>query len=150
MSAADAAPDARPVVYVDGVFDLFHTGHLAFLRKARAAGGPGARLLAGVITDHDARWKRRPVVPHVQRVAMLRECRLVDGVVTDPPLVITEEFLDANCVTCVVHGDDSEQAEFFAVPRARGIMRYVPYEKGSPYAASTSALIAAAAERAAA
>lgn len=122
-------------VYVDGVFDLFHPGHLAFLEKARAigeaeGGGGGTVLIVGVITDADACWKRPPVIDHPGRVAMVRACRLVDEVVEKPPLVLTEEFLDARRIDLVVHGDDSEQAEFFAVPRGRGVMRYVPYTPG--------------------
>jgi glycerol-3-phosphate cytidylyltransferase-like family protein len=107
-------------------------------------GGAGAVLGVGVIGDRDARWKRAPVVPHVQRVAMVRACRLVDEVIEEPPLVLTPAFLDERRITFVVHGDDSEQAEFFAEPRRRGCMRYVPYEREGPYAASTTALIRAA------
>lgn len=131
-------------VYVDGVFDLFHVGHLAFLRKARelgaheAAAGEAVTLVAGVITDDDARWKRRPVIPHGERVEMVRNCRLVDSVLVEPPLKLTEEFLDEFGIDLAVHGDDSEQAEFFVGPIRRGIMRYVPYHAGR----STSAIIA--------
>ena len=129
------------VVYVDGVFDLFHSAHLEFLRKARAAGGAGATLIAGVMTDEDAGWKRPPIIPHPQRVEMLRCCSLVDRVVATPPLVLTPEFLEEHGVTCVVHGDDDEQAEFFAVPRALGLMRYVTYTRDGPFAASTTEIV---------
>jgi glycerol-3-phosphate cytidylyltransferase-like family protein len=73
---------------------------------------------------------------------MVRCCALVDEVVPDPPLVLTDEFLDANAITHVVHGDDDLQEEFFRVPRARGIMLYVPYTREGPFAVSTSELIA--------
>ena len=131
-----------PRVYADGVFDLFHASHLEFLRKAKAAGGPGAVLVIGVMTDEDAGWKRPPVIPHAQRVALIQHCRLVDEVITHPPLQLTGEFLDEHKISCVVHGDDDLQEEFFGVPRARGIMRYVPYTREGPYAISTSDLIA--------
>lgn len=136
-------------VYADGVFDLFHSGHLAFLRQARraaaAAGGgtppPRVVLVAGVMPDEAAGWKRRPIIPHAQRVAMLRHCTLVDEVVEDPPLVLTDEFLDAHRIDLVVHGDDDRQERFFAAPIARGIMRYVPYTQEGPLAASTTKII---------
>ena len=143
---ANAAPSqeepATPRVYADGVFDLFHSSHLEFLRKARAVGGPGAVLIIGVITDEAAGWKRPPVIPYVQRLEMLRCCRLVVEVVPDPPLVLTGEFLDEYKITHVVHGDDDLQEDFFRVPRERGIMRYVPYTREGPLAVSTSELIA--------
>lgn len=141
-TTAPAAEETAARVYVDGVFDLFHTGHLEFLRKARAVGGEGAVLVVGVIGDGDAGWKRRPVVPHVQRVEMLRCCRLADEIVEDPPLRIDEAFLAARRIDLVVHGDDDLQEEFFRIPRRLGLMRYVPYAKDGPLAASTTALIA--------
>jgi cytidyltransferase-like protein len=132
---------AQTTVYVDGVFDLFHPGHIAFLKKARAAGGAGARLLVGVITDEDAQWKRRPVMTHAERVTMVRHCTEVGAVIERPPLILTGEFLDEHGVGLVVHGDDSAQEEFFRVPLERGIMTYVPYTAG----VSTTALIQRAA-----
>jgi len=132
------AADVHTVVYVDGVFDLFHYGHVAFLKRARAVGGPGARLLVGVMTDDDARWKRQPVMAHAERLAVVRHCTEVGAVVEHPPLVISSEFLDAYGIDLVVHGDDSKQEDFFRAPIERGIMRYVPYEEGI----STSAIIA--------
>lgn len=134
--------ELRPRAYVDGVFDLFHSGHLEFLRRAREAAPPGAELWVGVITDESAKWKRLPVVPHAQRVAMLQHCTLVDRVVADPPLILTDEFLDAHRIACVLHGDDDRQEMFFAAPIRRGIMKYVRYTAEGPLAATTTGLIA--------
>jgi len=147
MSGNAALPTAR--VYADGVFDLFHSSHLEFLRKARgvADGYAAATLIIGVITDEAAGWKRPPVIPHVQRVEMLRCCCLVDEVVANPPLVLTPEFLDLHKITHVVHGDDDLQEKFFQTPRERGVMRYVPYTRDGPLAVSTSEIIARIRER---
>lgn len=117
-------------IYADGVFDLFHAGHIAFLLKAKEVGGWNARLIVGVVTDEDARWKRRPYIEHADRITMLKNCRIVDEVIERPPLVITEQFLREHGIDFVVHGDDSRQEEFFAVPIAKGIMRYVCYTPG--------------------
>ena len=117
-------------VYIDGIFDLFHYGHIAFLKKARAVGGPNATLIVGVITDEDAQWKRKPIMTHKERIAMLINCSDVGEVITHPPLVITAEFLDLYRIDLVVHCNDSKQEEFFRVPIERNIMRYVEYEKG--------------------
>lgn len=117
-------------IYVDGVFDLFHPGHVAFLRKARGVCDGPARLVVGVITDGDAAWKRRPVMTHAERVAMVRSCREVDEVVEEPPLVLTPQFLEDLRLDYVVHGDDDRQERYFGAAIARGIMRYVPYTAG--------------------
>lgn len=117
-------------VYVDGVFDLFHGGHIAFLQKAKQVGGAGARLVVGVVTDEDAQWKRTPFVPHSGRVTMLKHCTLVDSVIENPPLVLDEKFMLDQKIDFVVHGDDERQEQFFAVPIQKGVMRYVSYTEG--------------------
>ena len=142
MASAAAENQIAPRVYADGVFDLFHASHLEFLRKARSAGGDGAVLVIGVMTDEAAGWKRPPVIPFAQRMEMLRCCSLVDEVIPNPPLVLTGKFLDKHGITHVVHGDDDRQEDFFRVPLERGIMHYVPYTREGPLAISTSDLIA--------
>lgn len=112
-------------VYVDGVFDLFHAGHINFLKEAKKYGD---KLLVGVITDKDVQsYKRTPVITHNDRVTMLKFCKLVDKVIEHPPLVITEEFLSKNKIDLVIHADDSKQEDFFKVPIRKGIMKYIPY-----------------------
>lgn len=124
---SDAIKLKHSVVYVDGVFDLFHSGHLAFLRKAKELGD---FLLVGVVTDSDVEsYKRKPVIKYQDRVEMLQACRLVDKVIP-AELRITKEFITKNNISVVVHGDDDEQIEFFRVPREMGIMKYVSYTRG--------------------
>jgi len=119
-----------PVVYIDGIFDLFHEGHVQFMKKALAVGGPGARLLVGVITDEDAGWKREPIMRHTERVSVVKACRHAWGVIEYPPLVLNEEFIERHKIQFVVHGDDDKQEKFFRIPIEKGIMRYVPYHDG--------------------
>ena len=138
----------RPVgrgtrVYVDGVFDLLHPGHLSFFERARAAGGAAVELVVGVIGDADAEWKRRPVMTLAERTAMVEACARAAKVISPAPLVLTSDFLDAEGIDLVVHGDDSRQEQFFAAAIARGAMAYVPYTPG----VSTSEIIARIAAR---
>ena len=68
--------------YVPGIFDMFHIGHLNILRNARLHCD---RLIAGVVSDEMAeRAKgRRPVVPLVERLEIVRAVRHVDEVVVE-------------------------------------------------------------------
>lgn len=50
--AARAASLPRPLVFTNGVFDILHRGHVAYLESARAL---GASLLVAVNTDRSAR-----------------------------------------------------------------------------------------------
>jgi cytidyltransferase-like protein len=130
LEVKDGAKTTPTIVYVDGIFDMFHVGHVEFLKRALEVGGDGAQLLVGVISDEDASWKRKPIMSHPERAAVVRACKYATTVVDNPPLILTETFLDRYGITCVIHGDDDLQTKYFAVPIARGIMKYVPYHRG--------------------
>lgn len=118
-------------VYADMVADLFHSGHVEFLRRARALGD---ELVVGVHSDRDCEWyKRRPVLTLDERVALVRACRYVDRVIPGAPLLISEAYLRELGVDLVVHGDDMDEAllrRLYPVPSALGILRTVPYTQG--------------------
>lgn len=66
------------VGYAPGVYDLFHVGHLNILRHARSQCD---YLVAGVVSDEMAELAkaRRPVVPLVERLEIVRSVRFVDA-----------------------------------------------------------------------
>src|SRR3954453_1737598 len=68
---------AHRVGYAPGVYDLFHVGHLNILRHARSQCD---YLVAGVVSDEMAELAkgRRPVVPLVERLEIVRAVRYVD------------------------------------------------------------------------
>ena len=66
------------VGYAPGAYDLFHIGHLNILRHARSQCD---YLVAGVVSDEMAEHAkgRRPVVPLVERLEIVRSVRFVDA-----------------------------------------------------------------------
>ena len=66
--------------YTAGAFDLFHIGHLNFLRTAAAFVD---RLIVGVSTDDSMEYYKgnRAVCSYDQRVEIVRAIRYVDAVV---------------------------------------------------------------------
>ena len=76
-------------VYADMVADLFHCGHMEFLKKARALGD---YLLVGinsndVLVSHG--YKRgKPILTLEERVNSVAGCRYVDEVLPNAPFII--------------------------------------------------------------
>jgi rfaE bifunctional protein nucleotidyltransferase chain/domain len=71
----------RRVVFTNGVFDLVHAGHVAYLAWARAQGDA---LLLGLNADASVRALKgpeRPLVPFADRAAVVAALRSVDAVV---------------------------------------------------------------------
>lgn len=123
----------RRTVYMDGVFDLFHVGHLAAIRQCAARGD---RVILGVTGDQDATgYKRKPIIPQEERVAIVSAMAEVDKVICPCPLVVTESFMKEHDIDLVVHGfmndnDAQRQAEFFAYPIQVGKFERIPYYEG--------------------
>ncbi len=71
---------ATLVGYTAGVFDMFHVGHLNLFRSARDRCG---FLIAGVTPDELAEEQNdaRPVIPLIERMAIVQHVRYVDHVV---------------------------------------------------------------------
>ena len=73
--------EGRRVVLTNGVFDLLHTGHLYYLKKARAL---GEALLIALNADTSVRALKgptRPVQDEAQRAYALGALECVDAVV---------------------------------------------------------------------
>ena len=71
----------RTVVFTNGVFDLLHPGHVAYLREAR---GLGDALVVGVNSDRSVRANKgdgRPITPEGERAEVLAALDCVDEVV---------------------------------------------------------------------
>jgi D-glycero-beta-D-manno-heptose 1-phosphate adenylyltransferase len=78
-AAATAA--GRTIALANGVFDLFHVGHLRYLRGARAEAD---LLVVAVNSDVSTRLNKgegRPVVPEAERAEILEALACVDHVV---------------------------------------------------------------------
>ena len=115
-------------VYADMVADLFHHGHMRFLKKARTLGD---YLLVGICADDVlVSYKRRPILTMEERVASVAGCRYVDEVLPNAPLMVDRAWIEKYDIDLVVHGDDYSQEQqeyYYKVPIEMGIFRTVAY-----------------------
>ncbi len=113
------------------VADLFHYGHVNFLRQARKYGD---YLLVGVHADETVMsYKRRPILSMEERVASVEGCRYVDEVVSHAPLMIERAWIKQHNIDLILHGDDvtREMEEcWYKIPIEMGIYRSVGYTTG--------------------
>ena len=113
------------------VADLFHYGHVNFLRQASLH---GEFLLVGIHADETVEsYKRRPILSMKERIASVEGCRYVDEVVPDAPLEITREWIDKHKIDLIMHGDDVDpevRDRWYGVPIEMDIYRSVRYTEG--------------------
>lgn len=96
-------------VYVIGVFDLFHRGHLELLKNAKAL---GHRLIVAVNGDEMvSNYKRQPFYSEQDRLEIIKGCRYVDDA------FIIREFdnkkhIEDFQIDAIVHGNDWERTSY--------------------------------------
>ena len=128
------------IVYMDGVFDLFHYGHIRAIHKCKELGeelairnGDTCRVMIGIISDPDTQsYKRLPVFTLTERTEILRNIKDVDIVVSPAPLIVTREFVDEHGIDMVVHAfaDDADFENQKSQHRElidMGIFQRIPY-----------------------
>ena len=117
-------------IYMDGVFDLFHIGHLEAIKKCKELGD---FIIIGVVSDNNCMsYKRSPIIGEKERVEIIKNIKLVDQVIEDCPLIITKEFIDEYKIDLVVHGfsneDDYEKQKiFFDIPIKLNKFKMIKY-----------------------
>ena len=105
-------------IYIDGIFDLFHRGHLESLKQAKNI-DKDIYLIVGIIDDETASgYKRKPIINQFDRAEIIKNIKIVDEIIESAPLVITREFIEENNIHLVVHGfandnDWEKQQDFF-------------------------------------
>ncbi|MCY2687769.1 adenylyltransferase/cytidyltransferase family protein [Salinimicrobium sp. TH3] len=130
------------IVYVIGVFDLFHRGHLELLKRAKEL---GSKLIVAVNSDSMvASYKRKPFFSEEDRLELVKALKYVDeAFVIDQ--YDNRDYIKNYGIDLIVHGDDWEEQsymeqirvdkEFLAAHKAQLVL--LPYTKGI----STSELI---------
>ena len=96
-------------VYVIGVFDLFHRGHVEFLKKAKSL---GENLIVAVNGDDMvASYKRRPFYPEADRLEIIKSCKYVQDA-----FIIREydnkKYVEKYGIDAIVHGNDWERDSY--------------------------------------
>lgn len=124
--------EKKKIGYTSGVFDMFHIGHLRILQRAREKCD---HLIVGVSTDElVADYKgKTPVIPYVDREAIISSIRYVDEVV---PQVNRDKFgaWESLRFDVMFVGDDWKGKAVFNEAEAKlrevGVdIEYFPYTK---------------------
>jgi len=120
-AARKAQRRGERVVFTNGVFDLLHYGHVAYLQKARRLGDA---LFVGVNSDASVRRLKgasRPLVPLSDRMHLLAALECVDLVTSfgeDTPQQLIEQVRP----DILAKGADYRQKDIVGAPgvKARG------------------------------
>jgi ethanolamine-phosphate cytidylyltransferase len=113
----------KPVrIYIDGCFDLIHSGHYNAIRQAKLLGDV---LVVGVNSDAEILKNKGPaVLNEKERANILRACKWVDEIAEATEYSVSEETLDRYNCQYYAHGDDpvidSSGVDIIALLREKG------------------------------
>ena len=109
FSADVKPPDAgMKVIYVDGAWDMFHCGHVEFLKACKARGDYVIVGIHGDTVVNKRRGGNLPLMNLHERLLSVLGCKFMDDVLIDAPLEITPDMIASLHITEVVHGTVSD------------------------------------------
>lgn len=117
------------VVYVDMVADLFHLGHVDFLRRAKEYGDI---LKVGIHNDKTVEsYKRQPIMNMKERIYVVESCKYVDEVIPDAPLVISQDYLANHNIDIVIHATGlTEESKIMMYGQILDKLKIIDYTDG--------------------
>lgn len=100
-------------VFTCGVFDLFHVGHLNFLKQSKSYGD---RLIIGVNTDEfTLSYKNKiPIISFEQRLEIVNSCKYVDFAVKAEEYLPLKYIKEYN-VDIITVGSEWENVEIESI-----------------------------------
>ncbi len=122
----------KTIVFAPGAWDLFHVGHLALLNAAKNI---ASVLYVGVDTDDSIKEKKGvlPIIPFLDRTAVLRACTHVDHIIINHSGAISLELLQQFKIEVVVLGSDWKNKDLKGKKEAKAAgvnFVYFPYTRG--------------------
>jgi cytidyltransferase-like protein len=135
------------------VGDLFHYGHMRFLKQVRKHAqkkfpNNEIQIVVGITADkYLLDYKRQPCTSNKERTETVEGCKFVDQVIPSVPLITTDAFMKQYNLDCIFHGDDytiEQVTKYYGEIYSRGMFFSVPY---SSDAVSTTSLLRTAAAR---
>jgi cytidyltransferase-like protein len=114
-----------------GVFDLTHLNHKKTFKESAQF---GTKLFVGVHSDEvvNGYKERYPVMDEEYRYEDVENCKYVDVVLKDAPIILNEEFINENNIHVVIGSDeyDTEDDKYYKVAREMGIFHIIPRKTG--------------------
>ena len=123
-------------IYTGGTFDLFHAGHVEFLRRCAELGSVTVSLNEDEFIE---KYKgKRPIISYRERESVLLGCRWVDRVIPNVGGVDSRISIALDSPDLIVIGSDWARRDYYAQMGfdqdwldERGIgLVYIPYTQG--------------------
>ena len=128
-------------IYTGGTFDLFHSGHVNFLKRCQQIAGVDGEVVVALNTDEFIYEykKKKPVLTYDQRKDVLESCRYVSQVVPNVGGSDSKKTIEMiELVDVIAIGSDWARKDYYAqmefdqdwLDDKNISLIYIPYTKG--------------------
>ncbi len=128
-------------VYTGGTFDLFHSGHVNFLKRCQQIAGLDGQVVVALNTDEFIYEykKKKPVLTFDQRKDVLESCRFVNQVVANVGGSDSKKTIEmVESIDVIAIGSDWARKDYYAqmefdqdwLDEKNISLIYIPYTKG--------------------
>jgi glycerol-3-phosphate cytidylyltransferase len=127
-------------VYTGGTFDLFHAGHVKFLRRCQEIAGIAGSVTVSLNTDEFIyEYKKvKPILSYEERFEVLSACKLVDFIVPNVGGLDSKPAIEEAKPQVIAIGSDWARKDYYKQMQfdqdwldERNIsLIYIPYTKG--------------------
>jgi glycerol-3-phosphate cytidylyltransferase len=127
-------------VYTGGTFDLFHAGHVKFLRRCKEISGIAGKVTVALNTDEFIyNYKKvQPILSYEERFEVLSACKLVDVVIANIGDADSKPAIEQCQPDVIAIGSDWARKDYYKQMQfdqdwldERNIsLIYIPYTKG--------------------
>ena len=126
-------------VYTGGTFDLWHSGHVNFLRQCKLLSDGGSVIVSLNTDEFIAQFKgNAPIMTYSEREAILRSCKYVDEVVPNTGGADSKPAIILAKPDIIAVGSDWAKKDYFTQMQftqewldQQGILLvYLPYTEG--------------------
>lgn len=128
------------IVYTGGTFDLFHMGHVNFLRQCKKIAGENGEVVVSLNTDEFIiQYKGKPpLFSYKEREYILSACRFINKIIPNSGGSDSKPAILAAQPDFIVIGDDWCKKDYYAqmgftqkwLDDQKITLCYVPYTQG--------------------
>jgi glycerol-3-phosphate cytidylyltransferase len=128
------------VVYTGGTFDLFHAGHVNFLKRCKEIAGELGSVVVSLNTDEFIKeYKGKPpIVSFSDRMAVLKACKYVDQVIANSGGADSKSTILQVSPNIIAIGTDWARKDYYKqmqftqdwLDEKDMSLIYIPYTKG--------------------
>ena len=119
------------IYYCDGVCDLFHYGHLNFIKSIYDLKNVEDKIYLGIHNDSTVEsYKRKPILTMDERIKVLHGVKYIDKIIPNSPLSITKDYIELHNIDIICVPNNRTEKELklmLTYPYSKKMIKFIEY-----------------------